>query len=307
MIRSRCTPLCPGFSLVELLVVIGLIGVLIGLFLPAVQKVRASAARTHCQNNLKQIGLALHNYESTHGRLPPHTYNRLVWTDPGFALNWMALILPHLDQDNLWREAESACKTGQLPIKNPPHSGLVSVVPTFVCAADGRLDRPQTDENGLPAAYTSYIALGGSIFVPGNRRLPGILAELPGIRLSEVSDGTSTTLLAGERPPPNTFQAGRWYTRTWKRGKSSIPGPDGFMMASGLTNALDYECSLTAPRFGPGRLDNPCDRYHFWSLHSGGANFLFADGAVRFLPYTVEGMLLDRLATYNGREPIDLP
>src|SRR6266540_4669361 len=140
-----------GSSLIELLVVIGVIGILIGLLLPAVQQVRESASRLSCLNNQKQIGLALHNFHDTHGQLPPLPVRSPSGADPNARLGWMALILPQMEQEALYRASADACRIDPDPLHNPPHVGLATVVRSYVCPDDNRLLAPLTDRFGVRA------------------------------------------------------------------------------------------------------------------------------------------------------------
>src|SRR5713101_7736907 len=120
-----------GFSLIELLVVIGVIGVLLGLLLPAVQQVRGAATRMSCLNNMKQIGLALHNFHDSHGRFPPMPVRNPAGPDPNARLSWMALILPQMDQEGLYNISVQACQLDPNPRHNPPHVGFSTVVLSY--------------------------------------------------------------------------------------------------------------------------------------------------------------------------------
>ncbi len=315
MKRGRQEVACrSGFSLVELLVVIGVTGVLLGLLLPAVQRARASADRVKCLNNLRQIGIALHHHHDVHGGLPPRPARGNAQQGPNRLLSWMALILPQMDQGPLWALSESACRAGGYPFQDPPHVGYTTVVPAYVCPADGRSLSPLTAPSGDRAAFTSYIGIagsphGGRRFVWGGSVLlvnaAGVFGDVPGIRLSAVTDGLSQTLMVGERPPPDSLQAGRWYT-PHQSGLNPFPGPDESMPLPSASHLGDTGCAGPISSFGPGRADNPCDRFHLWSLHPGGANFLFADASARFFSYSLAN-IMPALATRSGGEVVTVP
>ncbi len=290
-----------GFALVELLVVIGVIGLLLGLILPAVQKARSAAERTKCLGNLRQIGVALHLYHEAHGRLPGRMPTFGSSGQPDGVVNWMALILPQMEQEPLWAKTLEACRLAPVfpALNNPPHVGYSTVIPGYVCPADGRLLGALTDRNGDTAAYTSYIGVAGAVNNDG-------VMKFPSIRFREITDGLSNTLMLGERPPPENLRAGRWYPfGAYFAGRPGDPyGPDwGMHVQQGLFPG--EPCNILRG-FGPGRIDNPCDRYHFWSLHSGGANFLFADGHGLFLTYAADNTLAE-LASRAGGEVARLP
>jgi prepilin-type N-terminal cleavage/methylation domain-containing protein len=150
-----------GFNLIELLVVIGIIGLLLGLLLPAVQSAREAAARASCQNNLKQIGFAAGNFESARGHLPPsgvdvRTILPVQYLGFGINLNWRVLLLPYIEQTALWQTALEAYKLDLNSSHNPPHVGLATVIRIYACPSDGRGFAPITDDKGYTAAYGSY-------------------------------------------------------------------------------------------------------------------------------------------------------
>lgn len=295
-----------AFTLVETLVVIGVIGLLLSLSVPAIQMTRESAAKVHCQSHLRQIALALHHYHADQNHLPPGRYNPdLAARDPQFLLTWLVQILPYLEQDRRYAEAVRACDL-DLPPKNPPHLGMGMQFILYACPTDSRLRSPLLDDDGVEAVYGSYLGVAGA----GASRT-GLFAYThrgPGAGFAECFDGLGNTLLLGERPPPDTLQAGQWYSGIWQlTGKyGQLRGPDAGMLVNQFAYGADQQCGSGPEgfRFGPGRTDNPCDRYHFWSLHSGGANFAFGDCSVRFLSYSIGRDLLAALATRNGGEPV---
>jgi prepilin-type processing-associated H-X9-DG protein len=294
-----------GITLVEVLVVIGVIGLLVGLTLPAVQQIRGAAARSSCLNQLRQLGLAFQNYHSTLGRLPPVPAQPDNRKDPAVELGWMASLLPYVDQDPLYRQSVSACSQDSNPLHNPPHTAFAVPVPSFICPADPRLKSPLTDDFGVTAAFASYLGIAGSA-IGSQKFLPGVLGETPGIHMTDILDGTSQTVVVGERPPPASLRAGWWYPSSI--GTLSPPrGPNNLIyLGLFLVTIEDPACEMGSRWFGPGRLENSCDRFHLWSLHSGGGNFLFADGSARFLSYSAEP-ILHQLATRSGGEVVQLP
>ncbi len=289
-----------GITLVEVLVSIGIVLLLLGLILPAIQRVRETTARATCLLQLKQIGVALHHYHGDAGRLPPRPSQR--GGDPEFQLNWLALILPYMEQDSLWAKTIEAFRLDNVAFHNPPHVGLTTIMRLYVCPDDPRLLTPQFDQyTRFYVSYTTYLGVHGGYWGDG------VLGRMPGVRFADVTDGTSNTLMVGERPPPDTFIAGWWYT-IGIPGDSPLPhGPDGAwpVAATWVWPPDSLSCGRLATRYGPGRTDNPCDRYHFWSFHPAGANFLFVDASAHFLPYTAEPIMA-ALGSCNGGEVFDL-
>ena len=289
-----------GFSLIELIVVISLIGVLLGLLLPAVQNVRRAASRVSCQNNLKQIALALHNYHSSHNSFPEGRPPGTIDLTKFPITTWMVAILPEMDESNLWARSSDASKLSYNPFDNPPHIGLSTPIKSYVCPNDGRLTAAMMDRDGILAAYTSYVGIKG-----GASSDDGVMAQYPATRMDDIFDGASQTIMVSERPPPDTLQAGMWYTWLSQDGVwGNQYGPNEAMSVNGAIVPGD-PCGGVM-RFGPGRLNNNCDRYHLWSLHSGGSNFAFADGSVRFIGYSAVDTVVE-LATRAGGEVVDSP
>jgi prepilin-type processing-associated H-X9-DG protein len=220
----------------------------------------------------------------------------------------MAHILPQLGHNGLWITSVRACSVDGNPYNNPPHVGYATVVPTFVCPADSRPTVPMRTPSGHTVAFTSYIGNGGSFAARARtesgglvRAAPGLLGTAPGVRWSEVLDGTSATILFGERPPPSSLQAGQWYQQAWQF--EPFAGPDHALIYLPPTHFGD-PCAVGG--FGPGVPENPCDRHHYWSLHRSGANFAFADGSVRFLRHEADS-ILSALATRSGGESVEAP
>jgi prepilin-type N-terminal cleavage/methylation domain-containing protein len=216
MVRRRS-----GFTLIELLVVIAIIGVLIALLLPAVQKVREAANRTECLNNLKQIGLALHNYHDTHKTLPFGKGPNFVASRPGSAAyaRWSvhSQILPYIEQDNLYRSIdftfppETPGMGGVIPFmpafQNPNRENSAacrSVVKTFVCPSDGT-EVSVTDWPGVNNYYANQstwlcdLSEKQRSTVAPAEMPTGVFYFLSKVRLTDITDGTSNTALFSEK------------------------------------------------------------------------------------------------------------
>ncbi len=285
-----------AFTLLELLVVIAIIAVLIGLTLPAVQRVRDAANRTECANNLKQIGLALHQYNDVQKRLPPGCSYR-NGADPDPHMTWMTRLLPYLEQQSLWQEALQAFAQEKF-FENPPHLPILGhMLPVFTCPADSRTLEPW-DFGSFQVALTSYQGVEGT----NQFSHDGVLYLDSRIRLTDVIDGTSNTLAVGERPPSADYRFGWWYAG-WGQLKD---GSADSVLGVHELNVSTQQCSPGPYQFSPGKVDNQCDVFHYWSLHRGGANFLMVDGSVHFLRYDA-APLMPALATRAGGEVVSLP
>ncbi len=264
-----------AFTLIELLVVIAIIAILLGLLLPAVQKVREAAARMQCSNNLKQIGLACHSFHDANTGLPPGytATSGPSSTSPGWG--WAAYLLPYIEQDNLFRQINL----------NAPLEGQASIgtlIKTYLCPSDSPAISPFAVTNVTfgtvcLAAPSSYAATVGSdasdVADPtGN----GAFYRNSRTRLTDISDGTSNTVLVGDRAWADTN--GIW-----------AGAPNGGVTRAGTTNpwlnatgpaqglVLAHNNWINIKTDADGGLDD------FSSKHPGGANLLFGDGSTRFI------------------------
>ena len=291
-------------TLLELLVVIAIIAILLGLLLPAVQKVRSAAARAQCQNNLKQLGLGLHLYHDAALKFPQAYNEYWNFTEPGDApkppdgrprQSWATLTLPFLDQENLARTG-TALSQGQL-------------VEVFACPADGRSRTVSDGGNyktlGTRFGLTWYLAVEGREYTRGESNTylslemagarDGVIYRSSDTRATDVTDGTSNTVMLGERPPsPGPDLDWGWWA--WSAYDSALAVTE-------TRSLITVGCDVPST-FGPGRPESACDAQHFWSLHPGGGNWLFADGSVRFLRYGAAAVL-PALATRAGNESVN--
>jgi prepilin-type N-terminal cleavage/methylation domain-containing protein/prepilin-type processing-associated H-X9-DG protein len=320
-----------GFTLIELLVVIAIIAVLIGLLVPAVQKVRESASRLQCANNLKQVGLALHNYHDTMGSFPEGTTTS--W-DSHFYWSWMARAMPFIEQDNLWRASNDYfAQTGNMyiwgpdPATNTINPGLGTVVKTYSCPSDSRTLQATINSGDGPVkiAYCGLVGVSGAgtpitTSPPpggGQNYFNGILLPDQKTKMADITDGTSNTLMVGERPPSSDLVYG------WEFAGAGYYNPNLNPSQAGVGDVLlgaleaDYafnisdpatnvQCAQTFVGFQPGQVRQYCDQVHWWSFHTGGANFVFGDGSVHFIPYGA-AKLMPALATKNGGEVVETP
>jgi prepilin-type N-terminal cleavage/methylation domain-containing protein/prepilin-type processing-associated H-X9-DG protein len=300
-----------AFTLIELLVVIAIIAILVALLLPAVQAAREAARRTHCKNNLKQMGIALHNYHDALGCLPPGYIagsEDITSTTPGWS--WGTMIMPYLELSN----ANFTLNT-LLPIEDPSNaSGVQQRLPIFLCPSDIYPDSPFTITSDpadtvvviqtTPCSYAGNVGNDSSEVDDNAVRWNGVLYRNSQIRLDDITDGTSTTIVIGER--------------AWAQTKGTWVGaPQGALIRAGSMNAFSTVTASSAigilahAHWINNKTDSDGGLDDYGSLHSGGAHFLFADGSVRFLQdVTTEGgweTTFQAMGTRNGREAIAVP
>jgi prepilin-type N-terminal cleavage/methylation domain-containing protein/prepilin-type processing-associated H-X9-DG protein len=363
-----------AFTLVELLVVIAIIAVLIGLLLPAVQRVRAAAQVTSCQNNLHQLGLGIHNYDSANGYLPaaysllpaPDMDANAVFAGPRVGLSFHASMLPYLEQGNLYsllNPSLSEFDTANIP-PNGPHSGnntaYAQIVPTFLCPADPT--RPTlsyynacwgpygngggdqcfaytgsavTNLNPPPNqiwARSDYFPIAG--IGPPLLQLLGLSSQYPAgatanpqtvmlgtitdplrggasYRITDITDGTSNTLIISESGgKPVGYNSQRQIYTSEVDGLpadgsiepvSSAGGAWGDMFC--YSQLVGAQCNSSGYRVGPCMI-NYTSNNEIYSWHTNGANGLFADGSVHFLPQSISAQLIVALVTRAGGEVV---
>jgi prepilin-type N-terminal cleavage/methylation domain-containing protein/prepilin-type processing-associated H-X9-DG protein len=302
LFRSRTHRPRPGFTLIELLVVIAIIAILIGLLVPAVQKVREAAARTQCTNNLKQIGLAAHNFHGVSQRFPPavnipgeEAFGWPAAPDPGRWYGLHMALFPYYEQDNLRKNLVDNVVNPQYINCLGQGSVGAQIVKILLCPSDGAMPAPPVGVyvNKYYFGLTSYGGCSGTSATTtnGNASLKdGVFYMNSSTRFADITDGTSNTLMFGERsrrnlPATSTSQSlGGW---AWA---NFFAQEDNTMNTSEPMEGVQLH-----------------DLNQFGSQHNGGiiSNFTFADGSVKPISNSINLIMFQRLATRGGGEVVD--
>jgi prepilin-type N-terminal cleavage/methylation domain-containing protein/prepilin-type processing-associated H-X9-DG protein len=310
-----------AFTLIELLVVIAIIAVLIGLLLPAVQKVREAAARASCQNNVKQIALSAHNYHDANNKLPPGLQrpgngSPFPYPTPGpndnTRFSMYVVLLPYIEQSAIssrWNLSNfdsnrGLDSNGALPAK---------VIKPLMCPAsvlnDNPIDRGEATSNPPREwAMTSYVGNAGRVaHGRPQQTMDGVFWQNSVVTLEGIKDGTSNTLLFGERSHFDPVLEARDGPNLGGWGWWSYPNNGDILFGTSVPiNFLLPQNFATLPSSQQTALED--QRINAaGSQHSGGANFALADGSVRFIQQTISSITYQAYGTREGGEPETAP
>ncbi len=315
--RPRHCEVRRAFTLIELLVVIAIIAILIALLVPAVQKVREAAARTHCQNNLKQLALGVHNYHDVYKNIPYNGSRNFTGTDSCCGLgaprwSWIARVLPYIEQGPLFKQA-SVDDVTNLNANATVLAAIAQTIPILICPSDFS-PTPRTDAanvNPTPVGITNYKGVSGGNWGDGDAKWRWSTPNGPftnhvgnvshagilngngmffradyrrKLSIVHIADGSSNTFMIGECIPTLDIHTSWPYSNN-ANGTCGI-GPNSKNAAGNNYAASDWP-----------------NVYSFRSRHTGGLQFALADGSVRFISETIDLTLYRALASIQGGEP----
>lgn len=302
-----------GFTLLELLVVLAIIGVLLGLLMSAIQRVRESAARAQCLNNLRQLALAMQDYHDTQGRFPPGQFLGPYGKGPdSYGWSWLARLLPYVEQTNLYQQ-------GRVPTQTLQDSGIAAwQIKLFLCLSDGSSwSGPRTDAGnltGFSVGQSNYKAVSGANWgadtsqgwpvIATDWRNRGTNGSYDGLdngdgilfrsdyriptRMADIKDGSSNTFMLGEDVPAlNDYCS--WPYANNAYGTCAIP-PNAKRPSGGAFPPSDWP-----------------NTWSFRSRHPSGLNFAYADGSVHFVDNAIDLSVYRAMATIAGGEAVSAP
>jgi len=288
-----------GFTLVELLVGIAIIGILIALLLPAVQAAREAAKRSQCSNNLKQLGLALHNYHDTFKTLPSGIATSTLWASSnnkgGIGVwGWGSLILPFIEQSALHEQLQ----VGDLPLDDALAVNLAAFqtpISSFRCPSDKAAPLNYDHKvDGTPTATSNYIGNNRSHSIASNDHdvRGGLFFVNKAIRFRDILDGTSNTVAVGER---------RWQYKEQGAFNILVCGAANIYGCNDSAGDKDKADVLGSgqPRMNYNLGNKKHSETGYSSMHPGGAQFCLADGSVRFISETIDADMKDNQTARN--------
>ena len=276
-----------GFTLVELLVVLGIVGILVAVLFPAVQSVRESARKITCANNQRQIILALLSYENANQRLP----STLSLDSGSFLAHWHSQLLPHLDLESLYSDIQGDFDAR---IHVFYQRNLSTNVNVFQCPSEPLIGKIiEAKETGFQFAFTNYCGVNGTSNKASDGVFPtdlGVVTTTP-IRLAMITSGLSNTLAFGERPPSSYKQG----FGIWLGSQNALSASIG--VNEGIVGGDNFDCD--GIRFQHPGSSEQCRVYHHRGHHRLGVNFARVDGSVHFVDYSIDLNILRALATRN--------